>query len=212
MDVEQRDRWDRAYRDEREWADQSVPSLLAREVATRLAASARVLELGCGNGRDSAFFARPGHRVSALDFSEVAIARNRARLVGQDRLTWLVADLAQPLPFVEGRFDLVYARLSLHYFPDATTRRLVAEIGRVLRPGGLLGFLCKSERDPLYGQGDLVEPDMFVFRGHLRHFFREDYARDCLASDFVAESIESVADDPDQPGSAFVKAIARKAR
>ena len=212
MDVAQRAHWDRAYRDEREWADQSTSSLLAREIATRLAASARILELGCGNGRDAAFFAGRGHHVSAVDFSEVAIARNRARLAGQDRLAWLVADLAQPLPFVDGRFDLVYARLSLHYFRDATTRRLFAEIGRVLRPGGLLCFLCKSERDPLYGRGDPVEPDMFVFRGHLRHFFTEAYARDCLAAGFVAESVQNAEGDPDQPDSAFIKAFARKAR
>jgi SAM-dependent methyltransferase len=92
-----------------------------------------------------------------------------------------VVDMREPLPFSAGRFEAVYARLSLHYFTDAATRALFAEIRRVLADGGLLAFMCKSTDDPLYGQGDLIEPDMFQLRDRARHFFSEAYVRDLLS-------------------------------
>ena len=55
----------------------------------------------------------------------------------------------------------------------------------MLKPGGLLLFACKSPQDPLYGAGEPIEPDMFVYpNGQVRHFFSEDYARSLLADGF----------------------------
>ena len=50
-----------------------APSPFAREVGKQLNAASRLLEVGCGNGRDSAFFWSEGHRVVALDASEAAV-------------------------------------------------------------------------------------------------------------------------------------------
>lgn len=207
----QRSHWNRIYQESRDNGDLLEPSELARDTANRLPTRANVLELGCGGGRDAAFFAGLGSSVTAVDFSEVAIARNRTRVPSHDRLTFTVADLADPLPFLDSTFDLVYARLSLHYFGDAVTRLLFGEIRRVLKSHGLLVFMCKSIRDPLYGRGELIEPDMFLFRDHVRHFFSEEYARACLAPGFETESIVSIEPGLDGQRSAFVTVIARKA-
>jgi len=201
----QREIWEATY--ELEWpqAAASGPSDFAREAAGLLRRRSRVLELGCGAGVDAAYLAGQGHAVVALDFAEPALRRNRRHWAGVSGLHFVCGDIAAPLPFADGAFGMVYARLSLHYFPDAVTRRCFAEIERVIVESGLLAFMCKSTQDPLYGRGSALEPDMFEL-DHVRHFFSEAYARDCLGGRFAIEQLRSRGDGR----SAFVEVIARK--
>lgn len=187
----------------------SDPTPLARECASLLLPASFVLELGCGSGWDAAFFARNGHTVCATDFSAVALGANRARYRNVSHLHFVQLDTGRPFPFADGAFDAVHAHLSLHYFPDGATRALFRAIRRVLRRGGLLGYLCKSVEDPLYGRGRQIEPDMFEHEGHVRHFFSEGYAVSCLGPRFEAILVESGPDRTYRTASAFVKVIAR---
>jgi SAM-dependent methyltransferase len=188
------------------------PSSLARECAALLPGAASVLELGCGPGDDARYLASLGHTVLATDFSEAAIAAGRSRTDNPPNLLYELLDIAQPFPFRDHAFDAVYARLSLHYFPDRVIRAVFGEIHRVLTPGGLLCLLCKSEQDPLYGEGTQLKPDMFERNGHVRHFFSEAYCASCLSPGFTTiELSRSTATNTASPthSSAFVKAIAR---
>src|SRR5215469_2761534 len=54
-----------------------TPSGFAREIADRLSAGSRVLDLGCGEGRDSVYFAARGFEVTGLDVSPEAVAKGR---------------------------------------------------------------------------------------------------------------------------------------
>ncbi|GCF07455.1 hypothetical protein [Dictyobacter arantiisoli] len=75
---------------------------------------------------------------------------------------------------------------------------------------GILAFLCKSIHDPLYGQGEEIEQDMFIRDGHVRHFFSEDYAKACLGNNFTIETLQSGTAKFYSQQSEFVKVIARK--
>ena len=207
---DQRTHWNKLYGESDANAYPDEPSTFAREVADLLVGPTTILELGCGAGRDAAFFARAGHTVVGVDFSDVAINRHRSRHAGLSGPRFIVANLADPLPFPDASFGVVYARLSLHYFPDRLTRQIFGRIGQVLAPNGLLAYLCKSERDPLYGKGDPVERDMYVYRGHVRHFFTEEYARDCLPAGFTPIEIARARETREERISAFVKVVARK--
>jgi SAM-dependent methyltransferase len=205
----QRQYWDNLHEAGQHDTYTQQPSAFAQEVIALVPPHASILELGCGAGADAALFVLQGHSVVALDFSGIAIARNVERYKELANLTFQVADLSQPLAFQDGACDLVYARLSLHYFHDAATRQIIAEIHRVLKPGGLLAFMCKSTQDPLYGRGTMLEHDMFDYGGHIRHFFSKDYTRSCLASGYEVEQIESRTDDLFGKPSAYVVVIAR---
>ncbi len=202
--------WERAYR-ERPADEEPAPSAFAREVVALLPSGARVLELGCGLGADAALFARAGHEVVASDIAAAALARLRAQFVREPRLAVACLDLRAPLPFTDAAFDAVYGRLSLHYFDDATTRAVFAEIARVLRPGGVFAFMCKSTADLLHGRGELVEPDMFALAGKVRHFFSEAYTRACLDRrfqvDWLTHGFEPLPGEP----SHVVRVLARRA-
>lgn len=150
-----------------------------------------------------------GHTVLATDFAEPAIAENLKAYAGIPNLEFRTLAIAAPLPFEDASFDVVYAHLSLHYFPDRETRDVLRDLSRILVPGGVLAFLCKSTDDPLYGKGDLIEPDMFDYAGHVRHFFSEGYARSCLSGLFSIEEISTGEDVFYRRDSAYIRIIAR---
>lgn len=156
-----------------------------------LASASRILELGCGRGADAEAFALAGHTVTATDFAPAVIEANRRRLGDVPALTFETMRIDQPFPFAIATFDAVYAHLTLHYFKHDITKGILAEIRRVLRPGGLLLFACKSPTDPAYGKGTEIEPDMFDLSGKIRHFFSEDYANEMLADGFTDVEIQA---------------------
>jgi ubiquinone/menaquinone biosynthesis C-methylase UbiE len=98
-----------------------------------------VLEVGCGPGRLSIQLARQhGLDVTGLDLDPAMIERARANAHGPRdgdgrRPSFLVGDVAS-LAFPDESFDLVVSTLSMHHWADPAMS--VAEIGRVLRPGG----------------------------------------------------------------------------
>jgi SAM-dependent methyltransferase len=110
------------------------------------------------------------------------------------------------LPFADRSFDAVYAHLSVHYFDDAVTRSVFAEMRRVLRPGGFLFVKCKSVDDCLYGVGEQIGPDMFR-SDHTRHFFSRDYLQSML-SEFDIVSLRKSSAAYHGKRSAFVQAVA----
>jgi SAM-dependent methyltransferase len=134
-----------------------------------------VLELGAGQGRDSAYFARLGMHVHGLDFtgSGVAAIRAKARdatLAGS--LQAAVHDCCEPLPFPDASFDACYSHM---LFCMALTtpelERLSAEVGRVLRPGGLHVYTARTTADPDYGTGVAHGDDRYESNGFVVHFF-----------------------------------------
>lgn len=94
----------------------------------------RVLDVGCGTG--SLAFAVPSHAqvaaVTGIDPVESFIAAARARNPDR-RFSFDVGD-ALALPYGDASFDRAYSSLVLHFIPD--TARAVAEMRRVVRPGG----------------------------------------------------------------------------
>lgn len=184
------------------------PSFFAKEVTKELKASSRILELGCGAGSDANYFASLGHTVTATDFSDIVIGKNKKHFSAQG-LSFKVVDMEQPFPFENDSFEAVYARLSLHYFSDKKTREIFSETARVLGSGGKLFFICKSVNDPLYGKGTKIEDDMFENNGHIRHFFSENYAKELLEG-FKIEKLESGEEKFYDKASDFVKVKAKK--
>jgi len=96
--------------------------------------SKRVLEVGCGVGIDLARFARAGADAVGIDLATapIELAKANLRLKGLSG-TVRVMD-AEDMSFEDGSFDVVYAHGVLPY--TANQDRLVAEVHRVLRPGG----------------------------------------------------------------------------
>jgi SAM-dependent methyltransferase len=112
---------------------------IAADVAEAAPEGARVLEIGCGPGHLSIMLARSqGLDVTGLDLDPAMVERARANAgrSANDRgpgPTFVVGDVAS-LAFPDGSFDLVVSTLSMHHWADPSAG--LAEIARVLRPGG----------------------------------------------------------------------------
>ena len=109
---------------------------LVRRASPR--AGQRVLDVACGTGVVAVTAARLGARVTGLDLTPELLerARENARIAGVD-IEWHQGDVEQ-LPFADGTYDMVLSQFG-HIFaprPDAA----IAEMLRVLRPGGTIAF------------------------------------------------------------------------
>jgi|SRR5579884_1664672 len=94
---------------------------------------AAVLDLGCGTGRHASWLAAAGATVTAVDFSEGMLAQARSKPEA-GKIRFVYHDLADPLPFLTGSFDVVVSGLVLEHVRDL--HHFYAETFRVTRPGG----------------------------------------------------------------------------
>ncbi|MFF9758668.1 class I SAM-dependent methyltransferase [Streptomyces caelestis] len=137
----------------RHWADhQSRYDALNDPANAPLLAAARiretdsVLDIGCGNGHLTRLAARTAARAVGVDLSAPMLERARASAAAQHltNVTHLRAD-AQVHPFEEAAFDLALSRFGIMFFADPVAA--FANIGRALRPGGRLAFVCPQSVD-----------------------------------------------------------------
>jgi SAM-dependent methyltransferase len=100
----------------------------------------RMLEVGVGAGTDHLQWARAGCDCYGVDLTDAGIETTRERLALYGLHSTLRRVDAETLPFDDGYFDLVYSWGVIHH--SAHPERIVAEITRVLRPGGtFIGML-----------------------------------------------------------------------
>ncbi len=97
-----------------------------------------VLDVGCGAGVEVVRFARAGARTTGVDIAQSAITLARQNLEQQGLQARLEVADGEHLPFPDASFDFVFAHGVVQY--TGNDRAMVAEIHRVLRPGGLAVF------------------------------------------------------------------------
>ncbi len=114
-----------------------------RFVAEEIADRERVLDVGCGTARSMACLGRLGCRCVGMDLSAPMLEAATQKLRGDGLPAALVrADMCAPLPFRDASFDAVVCMFStMGLIPTSEARRaLLAEVARVLAPGGVFVF------------------------------------------------------------------------
>lgn len=107
-----------------------------------------VLEVGFGQGRTASNIVRDGHRVIGVDASPTmvkqATARNRAAC--QDGRATLRHGDGITIPFPDQSADAAITAHTIYFMPDPVAT--IADIARVLRPGGTLAIACRTSDTP----------------------------------------------------------------
>lgn len=103
-----------------------------RSLVPRPIAGARILDAGCGSGGQCRWLIEHGAEVVGVDLSPGMVEEASRRCGG--RGTFLVADLAGPLPLDTGTFDGITCSLVLHYLEDWAPT--LASFARILKEGG----------------------------------------------------------------------------
>jgi ubiquinone/menaquinone biosynthesis C-methylase UbiE len=143
------DRWSRSY-------DRSILQLLffgpshERILRHLTAKDLNILDIGCGTGRFAVEVLRrhPESHVWGLDLSSKMLEHAVKRCDPWRRQIRLTRGDSERLPFVDSQFDVVTCSHSFHHYPNQA--RVVAEMYRVLRPGGRL-MLIDGCRDGWWG-------------------------------------------------------------
>jgi ubiquinone/menaquinone biosynthesis C-methylase UbiE len=147
------DRWAAQYNTDRN-ATRDLDGVVVRAAPLQLSGR-RVLELGCGTGKNSVWLAKQARELIALDFSAgmLAVARER---VSAAHARFVEHDIRTQWPVDDATIDVVIGNLVLEHVEDLST--IYSEAARVLRADGQL-FLCElhPQRQLLGGQAHFTD-------------------------------------------------------
>ncbi len=142
---------------------QAIPSSTRVEPAKALTlftevlglnAPMKVLDAGCGNGRNAVYLAKRGCHVTAVDFANFPIDETRRRVVeaGLSHSVSVVRhSLADSVPFPDESFDFVLdSYVFCHFLRDEIGQRFWHEMARTTKPGGCLLSVVFSRDDEYY--------------------------------------------------------------
>jgi ubiquinone/menaquinone biosynthesis C-methylase UbiE len=106
--------------------------------------------------------ANPKRQIMATTIDEegVAVAKKHITKNGLERqIETKLEDVSQPLMYKDNAFDYVYARLVLHYLPEQDLVKALAELHRILKPGGRLFVVVRStQSSPVKREDSAFDP------------------------------------------------------
>ena len=152
-----------------------------------LPSGSHILDLGCGNGRDSFAFLHHGLPVLAVDGCKVVISDNAARYSARKFeahghfLALDFSELDRLGPDDLAGVNLVYSRFVLHDIPEALEDELLDFCQRILPPGGRMLHEFRTLRDPMMQRGKILSAKE-RFTDHYRRFLDPDIFRSKLAA------------------------------
>lgn len=155
----------------------SVPSQFCAMVATEIAADSCVVELGCGNGRDSLYFGSRQFSVCAVDLSHEAVkaCNEAATKMGLHKAKFTQGDLSNAADMAnvfglarktteDGRV-VCYSRFVMHSISDEQEEKFLTNVAGLMQSGELIYFEFRSKED-----ANLEK----TFGGHYRRFVDTD--------------------------------------
>jgi tellurite methyltransferase len=125
-----------------------TPGSLIRVLETEISdfRGLRVLDAGCGEGKNAAYLAHQGAQVDAFDISSLAVQNGRAAFGTPHGLRWKIADIrAEPL--ADAAYDVVIAYGLLHCFPDeAQVAAVVRKLHKAVATDGYMIVCAFNDR------------------------------------------------------------------
>jgi len=151
-----------------------------------------MLELGCGQGRDSVFFAKLGCNIVAVDISENAIKFVEKIKYDENlkNLQLITHDIQKPLNFQNSKFDMVYSNLSLQFFDLSQLSKIFSNIADIMLPDSFFLFSTKKAGDKYYNFGNKISDSAFESKGVTRFFFTKSELESLLENFFTIISFE----------------------
>ncbi|WP_455645985.1 class I SAM-dependent methyltransferase [Methanosphaera sp.] len=147
------------------------PSTFAKFIRGFLNPDKSLIELGCGNGRDSVFFAKNNLKVTAIDQveTEMDYLNHKYSLYNLDFKADDFTNLG-----TENKYDYVYSRFTLHSITEEAEARVLKWIGSQLNENGLFFLEVRSIKDPMFDKGEKISDNENVTTHYRRYLDFED--------------------------------------
>ena len=158
--------WDRYYS---KTNGIETPSTFASYVSDLMKKGESILELGCGNGRDSFYFAKKGFHVFAIDQSKIVINRIKKKNINPKFICKDIQELEKNFKF---KINHCYARFFLHALNENEESKVIESVANLLPKNGLFFSENRSVKSDLYGKGEVISKDVFS-TDHKRRFIRK---------------------------------------
>ncbi|MFA4998844.1 MAG: class I SAM-dependent methyltransferase [Candidatus Paceibacterota bacterium] len=127
----------------------------------------KVFDLGCGSGRHIIYLAKQGFKVYGFDISEhgIKISRNWLKKEGL-KANLKIGSIYKKLPYKDNFFNAVVSIRVIHHAKIKKVQKLIREIERILKPGGLL-FITVAKSPPKKIIMPMVESKMIAPRTYV---------------------------------------------
>ena len=145
----------------------------------------KIIEVGCGNGRDTFFFMKRRIRIISLDKSDQAIKVNKANF----KNVFLKADVCnftnQKLKYFKTKyeFNVIYARFFLHTLNYEDEKKIFFFCNNIINEKGLLLLEFRTIKDPLMKKGRKISKTERV-TDHYRRFIESKQVINSLKNNF----------------------------
>lgn len=159
-----RDKWNKRFASQDSYLGNHPSPSLQREIGRikQLVPGKRALDIACGEGRNSLFLSEHGFEVTAVDISDIGLAKGKQRALDSGlAINFRQVDLDEYK--IEGQYDLV---LNFNYL----LRQLIPQEVDALTPGGILLFDTIRESPSLLQSHN---PDYLLKCGELKQIFKE---------------------------------------
>lgn len=180
--------WDEIYSREREIGKEhpdlkKIAKIFKREKVKK------ILDLGCGKGRNLIFLAKKGFKMYGIDYSKVGLKILKENLKKEKlKANLKLGNIFKKLPYRKNFFDALISIRVIHHQKIEKIRKLIKEIERILKPGGLIFVTCLGrEKIPKERKKDLKFVDKrtyFILRGPERGLYHFHFNREILKKEF----------------------------
>ena len=145
-----------------------------------------MLEIGCGQGRDTIFFSEKNYFVETFDISENAISfvNKTTKSLNLKNINAIVHDVEQTFPYSVKSFDFVYSNLALQFFDIDSLTNIFKNIYSVMKDDSTILFSTKKKGDKYHDYGSKINDDAFEYNGIIRYFYDKSILEQLFQSKF----------------------------
>lgn len=161
--------WNAHYGKQTALVQMAPPSQFAAFIMSEISNDITVFDLGCGNARDSIFFALYGFNVMGFDQSETAVdmAAKTAKERGLPNAQFVACDVVGPEIYAAltkraGTAKCIYARFFLHAITQQEQDFMLTALADALEPGDLIAFEYRTDED--------ADASKVMGHGHFRRY------------------------------------------
>lgn len=122
----------------------------------------KILDFGCGGGRNSVALLREGYNVTAMDYTTEAIemTRDKCRQIGMEDAT-IILNTGFDIPISANSVDAIIADGSLFYYTKDDITKVVTNLCKIMKQDALMWADFRTKNDSLFAKGDFIAEGLY---------------------------------------------------